>query len=115
MENQNFWITAPVLFTTFMILASLLMSICNLFAAKSQDNPDKYLHYSCGEDMEVHNPELNYHAYFRLALLFGILHIAALIISTIPPGNPKTKTLSGVYLIGVSVSIFILLERNDDK
>ena len=115
MENQNFWITAPVLFTTFMIFASLFMSICNLFSAKSRDNPDKYSHYSCGEELDVHNPELNYHAYFRLALLFGILHIVALIVSTIPPGNPKTNTLSGIYLIGVSVSIFILLERNDDK
>lgn len=111
MENLSMWVSPPILFVIFISLGGLMLGVGKLISAKGTDNPAKFIHYSCGEDLETPHLELNYHAFFRLALLFGILHIVALVISTIPV-EMDMKFLSIIYIVGTAVSILILLERD---
>jgi len=111
MENYSLWVSPPILFVIFISLGGLMLGVGKLISAKGTENPGKFIHYSCGEDLETPPLELNYHAFFRLALLFGILHIVALVISTIPVGM-DLKYISVIYIVGTAVSILILLERN---
>ena len=111
MENYSLWISPPVLFAIFMSLGGLMLGVGKSISAKGTDNPAKFIHYSCGEDLDTPHLELNYHAFFRLALLFGILHIIALVISTIP-AKADIKILSVTYVFGAAVSMFILLEHD---
>jgi len=111
MEIYSLWFSPPILFAIFISLGGLMLGVGKLIAAKGTDNPGKFIHYSCGEDLDTPHLELNYHAFYRLALLFGILHIVALAISTIP-AKADIKILSVTYVIGAAVSILILLERD---
>jgi len=111
MDNYSLWFSPPILFAIFIFLGALMLGVGKLISAKGTENPAKYIHYSCGEDLETPHLELNYHAFFRLALLFGILHIVALVISTIP-AKSDTRILSVTYVFGAVVSILILLERD---
>lgn len=113
MTNGNLWISPLTLFIIFLVVSGLYMLLGQKIAAKSRQNEDKHTHYSCGEDLEVTHLELNYHAFFRLALLFGILHIVALIISTVPPTGRRVNTFPIVYLAGAAISMFILLEHDE--
>lgn len=115
MNDKTIWFTPPILFISFIFLACLMMVLGKRIAAKGDENPEKFIHYSCGEDLDVQHLELDYHAFFRLALLFGILHIVALIISTTVSTNINTKFYSVMYVIGAAVSMLILLERDEDK
>lgn len=83
-------------------------------AAKSDESAGKHLHYSCGEDMDAPSFNLNYHQFFRLALLFGVLHIVALMIATIP-AESEIRILPIIYLVGAGMGMFILLERDDGR
>ncbi len=114
MENYSLWFSPPILFAIFISLGGLMLGVGKLISAKGKENPAKFIHYSCGEDLETPHLELNYHAFFRLALLFGILHIVVLVISTIP-AKMDMKILSVIYIVGAAVSILILLERDGHK
>ena len=51
--------------------------------------------------------QLTYHAFFQLALMFGILHLAALVISTLPAEAIPHRAATA-YLIGTGISVFVL-------
>ncbi|MCD6356782.1 MAG: hypothetical protein J7L66_05785 [Anaerolineaceae bacterium] len=111
MENYTLWFSPPILFAIFILLGGLMLGVGKLISAKGTDNPAKFIHYSCGEDLDTPHLELNYHAFFRLAFLFGILHIITLVISTIP-AKADIKILPVAYIFGAVVSMLILLERD---
>lgn len=72
------------------------------------------MHYSCGEDIGVPSFNLNYHQFFRLALLFGILHMVTLVITTIP-AESNIQILPVIYLVSAGIGIYILLEHDERK
>jgi len=111
MDSYSLLFSPPILFAIFISLGGLMLGVGKLVSAKGTENPAKFTHYSCGEDLETPHLELNYHAFFRLAMLFGILHIVSLVISTIPV-KMDMKILSVIYIVGAAVSILILLERD---
>jgi hypothetical protein len=104
----------PVVFLFFMVMGWALLAGGKKIAAKGEDSAGKHMHYSCGEDLDVPNFGLNYHQFFRLALLFGILHIVALVIATIPTES-DIRFLPVLYLVSAGVGMFILLEYDERK
>lgn len=112
MQDTIMLFPLPVIFLTFLLFGAIFLAVGNRISSKGEDNPAKHIHYSCGEDLKIPPLELKYHAFFRLALLFGILHIIALAISTIPE-NASVKRFSILYTISAAICIFILLEKNE--
>jgi NADH:ubiquinone oxidoreductase subunit 3 (subunit A) len=104
----------PVIFIVFMLTGWLLLAGANRIAAKGEDSQGKHMHYSCGEDLDVPSFNMNYHQFFRLALLFGILHIVALVIATIPVGS-DIRFLPVLYLVSAGIAMYILLEHDERK
>jgi len=104
----------PVVFIIFMLIGWLLLAGGKKIAAKGEESQGKYTHYSCGEDLEVPNFNLNYHQFFRLALLFGILHIVALVIATIP-AESDIRFFPIIYLLSAGIGMYILLEHDERK
>jgi len=100
-----------VVFIIYLFVGGLLLAAGKKIAAKGEKSKGKHMHYSCGEDLEVPSLNLNYHHFFRLALLFGILHIVALVLSTIP-SKSEIRILPILYLVCAGISIFILLDRD---
>ena len=54
--------------------------------------------------------KLTYHAFFKLALMFSILHLATLVIGTLP-GSGATRRVATAYLLGIGVSVFVLTDE----
>jgi len=107
-------LSPPIVFIIFMLSGWALLAGGRKIAASSEDSEGKHMHYSCGEDLDVPSFSLNYHQFFRLALLFGILHIVALVIATIP-AESDIRFLPVLYLISAGVCMFILLEYDERK
>ncbi len=73
---------------------------------------DKHLPYTGGE-LPTRPPEtIGYQAFFRLALLFAILHVAVLVLSTVP-STGSAQRLALIYLGGIAISVFVLTAKEE--
>ena len=97
-------------FLLFIVLGTVFFALVRTVAAHGKPHPDKREPYACGEDIEPNNILLSYHAFFRVALLFSILHIVALVITTIPE-EFSNRSVTFIYLGAAIVTMVILLER----
>ncbi len=110
---ENFWSSPPVALLVFLALAYGLYRLGGALAAQGEHSVNKHLPYTGGEDPLPAPSILTYHAFFRLALLFGILHVAALVLSTLPR-YISSHRLALIYLVGVGISVFVLTGEEEE-
>ncbi len=110
---ESFWSSLPVAFVIFGILAYGLYRLGGILAARSASSAGKHLPYTGGEEPLPTPSTLTYHAFFRLALLFGILHVATLVLSTLPRYIPSHR-LALAYLFGIGISVFVLTGEEEE-
>ena len=99
-------LSAPVAGSVFLALAYGLYRLGGRLAAPGEEHPGKRKPYACGEDLLPPEAQLTYHAFFQLALMFGLLHLATVVVSTLPSGGARPIAL--VYLLGLVVSVLVL-------
>jgi NADH:ubiquinone oxidoreductase subunit 3 (subunit A) len=107
MAIREILLSTPAAGCLFLALVYGLYRLGGALAAKGEDHPGKRQPYACGEDLLPPEAQLSYHAFFQLALMFGLLHVATLVISTLPPGG-ASQHIALVYLFGISVSVLVL-------
>ncbi|MGC4067817.1 MAG: hypothetical protein QM784_24835 [Polyangiaceae bacterium] len=101
----------PVAFVV-VLLASLgllrLMGYLSYKPAKGNDaNPKPY---ACGEEgRPLVSPD--YAQVFPFAFYFTILHVVALVATTVPNGATSTLTMALIYVLGAVVGLFVLYRR----
>jgi NADH:ubiquinone oxidoreductase subunit 3 (subunit A) len=106
---ENLISSPPIVICVFVTLAYGLYRLGGKIAARGEDHPGKRQPYACGEELAPPKAQLTYHAFFRLALMFGILHLATLVLSTLPLEGTSHR-MATVYLIGIGISVFVLTE-----
>ncbi len=91
----------------FSAVALGLYALGGVLAPRGQEHPGKRQPYACGEDIAPPEIQLSYQGFFHLALMFGVLHLSALVVSTLSSGaGPQRVAL--VYLGGIALSVFVL-------
>lgn len=108
---KNILLTIPVAFVFFVGLFSVLYIFLIRYSPKGEDHPEKYLPYSGGQGLPPVDLRLSYQAFFRIGLLFGVMHVAALMISTLPLKS-GTIGIGIIYLVGISISAFVLAKTD---
>lgn len=107
MTIKEILLSTPAAGCLFLALAYGLYRLGGVLAAKGEEHPGKRQPYACGEDLLPPEAQLSYRAFFQLALMFGLLHLATLVISTLPPGGASHR-IALVYLSSISVSVLVL-------
>jgi NADH:ubiquinone oxidoreductase subunit 3 (subunit A) len=110
---RDFWLSPPVAIVVFLALAYGLYRLGGVLAPETEHSVNKMLPYTGGEQPLPVPEMLTYHAYFRLALLFGILHVATLVLSTVSR-DVASHRMALVYLMGVGVSVFVLTGEEEE-
>jgi len=105
-------LSPPVAAAIFLALACGLYQLGGVLAPKAKPSKDKQLPYTGGELPLPLPYQQSYHAFFRLALFFSILHVAALVLSTLPAGRGVVRTAM-LYLGGIAVSVFALTDAEE--
>lgn len=100
-------LSPPVALCIFLALAYGLYRLGGMLSPLGEEHPGKHQPYACGEGLLPPQAQLAYHAFFRLALMFSVLHLATLVISTLPPGGESYRTAIA-YLVGIGISVFVL-------
>jgi len=96
----------PIAFITFLAITYLVYRVGKAWAPRTKPEGGKVATYACGEDIPGAKIQYSY-PLFHFALLFTILHVAALVIATVPSGTIAILAL--VYLITAIIAVVITL------
>ena len=67
--------------------------------------------YACGEETPDTMIKPDYAQFFPFAFFFTILHVAALMITTVPVETATIFVIAMIYMAGAVVSLFVLYRR----
>lgn len=107
--NLMLLLRPPVAFIVFFIIATVMYFIIQNYAAKGPDHPDKHLPYSGGQKIPPREVRLSYETFFRIGLLFGVAHVAVLVLATLPFGL-DFQPIGLLYLMSIFVSAIVLAQ-----
>jgi NADH:ubiquinone oxidoreductase subunit 3 (subunit A) len=110
--TRSILLSPPVAGCAFLALAYALYRLGGALAARGQDHPGKHRPYACGEDLLPPEAQLSYDAFFHLALMFALLHLASLVVATLPPGEASHR-IALLYLLGIIVSVLVLTKMEN--
>lgn len=100
-------LSPPVAACIFLALVYGLYRLGGVLAAPGEEHPGKYQPYASGEDLPSPGAQLEYHGFFHLALMFSILHMATLVVTTLPPEGASHR-IALAYLVGIGISVLVL-------
>ena len=103
-------LSPPVAACIFLALAYGLYRLGGVLAAPGEEHPGKHQPYASGEDLPPPGAQLAYHDFFHLALMFSILHLATLVVTTLPPEGASHR-IAVAYLMGIGISVLVLTKR----
>ena len=110
MNGLGFLISPPVAFFFFLGVAFALYALGKAMAPKLNKTGGKLTTYACGEDIPGAKVQFGYRLFFFVALFFTIMHVAVLVIATVPPG--KVAFFAIFYLLMIFLSIMALITRS---
>jgi len=105
-------LSPPVVMIAYLGVAYGIYQLGRAWAAQGKDHPGKLQSYACGEDLRQGPIKLAYHSFFRLALMFSVLHLATLTVSTLP-GRGVFQPWGLAYLAGIAISVFVLVGEEE--
>ena len=110
MNGTSIFLSPPVAFILILIVSILLYLLGKRMAPKLTKSGGKLTSYACGEDMPGTKVQFGYRLFFFVALFFTIMHVAALVIATVPAG--KIALFAVLYLAVVFLSVLALITRS---
>jgi NADH:ubiquinone oxidoreductase subunit 3 (subunit A) len=105
----NILLTPLLGFALFVGVAFLIYKLGDVLAPKLKAEGAKLEAYACGEKVPGQKWHVGYRLFFYAALFFTMMHVAALVIATIPGGSLAYALLGIVYLLMITLSIMALI------
>ncbi len=103
-------VSPPIAFLIFLALFYLLYWFGSLMAPKLKKVGGKLTSYACGEDVPGVKVQFGYRLFFFIALFFTMMHVAALVVATLPAGPIVIFGLC--YLGMIFLSVLALITRS---
>ena len=110
MNGIAFLLSPPVAFFVFLAAAFGLYALGRGMAPKLTNVGGKLTTYACGEDIPGVKIQFGYRLFFFIALFFTMMHVAVLVIATVPDGAIAFFAL--FYLVMIFLSVMSLVTRS---
>jgi NADH-quinone oxidoreductase subunit A len=81
------------------------------FRGRVSSSKDKLEQYACGEDIPAVPLKPDYGQFFPFAIFFTIMHVVALVLTTLPKDFTSGYILAGIYVSSALVGLLILFRR----
>ena len=107
MKGLAFLLSPPVAFLFFLGAAALLVLLGRGLAPKSRRVGGKLETYACGESLPGFKIQFGYRLFFFIALFFTMMHVAALVVATLPSGPIAYFGLFYLGMIFLSVAALV--------
>jgi NADH-quinone oxidoreductase subunit A len=110
MTGIGILISPPIAFFVFLAAAFGLYALGRGMAPKLTKAGGKLTTYACGEDIPGVKIQFGYRLFFLFALFFTMMHVAVLVIATVPSG--KIIFFALFYLVMIALSVTALVTRS---
>ncbi len=110
MTGIGILLSPPVAFVVFLAAAFGLYALGRGMAPKLTKAGGKLTTYACGENIPGVKVQFGYRLFFYIALFFTMMHVAALVIATVPSG--KIVFFALFYLVMIVLSLTALVTRS---
>jgi NADH-quinone oxidoreductase subunit A len=111
----NLLVLPPIAFVVMLVIVWLHEVGYRIFAPKPASDEaqpkGKLLPYACGEDVRDHRAQPDYGQFFPFAFFFAIMHVVALVVTTLPKGSPSASMLGAGFIVSAAVGVFVLFRR----
>lgn len=110
---DSFFLWPPVAFLLMLALALILLRVMSILTCPTPGGAigGKHKAYACGEDLEKNRGQPNYSQFFPFAFFFTIMHVLALVVTTVPIHDWPAVQIAMGYLICSAIGLFILFRR----
>jgi hypothetical protein len=105
----NIFLTPLLGFAVFSLAVYAIYRLGDVLAPKLKGGGGKLDQYVCGENIPGQKWQMGYRLFFYAALFFTMMHVAALVIATIPGGSLAYALLGIFYLLMITLSIMALI------
>ena len=104
------WLLSPgIVFIVLLLTSTLLSALFSRLAFKKKHSTSGMKkQYACGEDVARSAIHPDYSQFFPFAFFFTILHVIALIITTVPTETRQSLFLAMIYILGAALGLTIL-------
>jgi len=110
MTGIGILLSPPVAFFVFLAAAFGLYALGRGMAPKPTSVGGRVTTYACGEDIPGVKVQFGYRLFFFTALFFTMMHVAVLVIATVPSG--KIIFFALFYLVMIALSVTALVTRS---
>ena len=105
-------ILPPVTFFIVLLFGIIVSKLTSTIAFKATSKPaGQCKPYACGEDLQNPRVQPDYSQFFPFAFFFTIMHVMALIITTVPIAAIRYSGNAFLYVIGAVCGLLILFRR----
>ena len=105
---MNWLLMPPLAFILLLAVISGLSVLSNRLSAHGAQSAGKGEPYACGQEVETGKIQPSYQEFFPFAFFFTIMHVAALLIGTVPA---NAVWLAAPFLCIALLAIVILFRR----
>ncbi len=102
-------LSPPIAFVIFIGVGLLLYLLGRAMAPRTNMTEAKGAPFACGEDAPMQKAQISYKLFFSLAIFFTVMHVAALVVATLPTG--PIAWLGIIYLVIIMLSVFALVTK----
>ncbi|MBE0713200.1 MAG: hypothetical protein IH583_12545 [Candidatus Aminicenantes bacterium] len=111
MNGIGFLLSPPIAFLFFLGAAfAIYYGLGSKMGPKLTKVGGKLSTYACGEDIPGVKIQFGYRLFFFVALFFTMMHVAVLVIATVPSG--KIVFFAVFYLLMIFLSVMALVTRS---
>lgn len=108
----NIILTPPIAFLIILIVSILLSGLLSKLSYKNKLIEEyERKPYACGEEAPAETGQPDYSQFFPFAFFFTILHVVALVVTTVPVENLANFFIAVIYVLGAITGLFILFRK----
>jgi hypothetical protein len=104
-------LTPPLAFVIILAVVTALSYLLSKLSCKTKSGEDSSKAYACGEDVPTSLIQPDYSVFFPFAFFFTILHVVALVATTVPVETAGSFAIAVIYVIGAITGLFILFRK----
>ena len=106
-------LTPPLAFLILLLVAAVELWTFRALTADGKGSGGKRKPYACGEDIDHHRLQPDYYQFFSIAFCFTILHVAAMILATVPSGSLQLSVLAAAFALSAGVGLIVFMRKED--
>lgn len=103
----------PIAFGLMLLIVLLLSSFMKKLSFRGPQGPGADKAYSCGEDMAENSYRPEYEQFFPFAFFFTIMHVAVLVLATVPSASSVGGWyfMAALYVLAALVGVSVVVRK----